>query len=112
MSQAKLCRRGLSSGFSSCRICTCTAFGEPYVQLLMASAVPVKPDELTSSDFGWTPYGRSLPSHRRKVVGLLRAHSRRSQSPETCYAMLWSSLRLVLLSDTHDGTLFAPSQWV
>jgi hypothetical protein len=29
-----------------------TAFGELYAQLLLASAVPVNPDELTSLDFG------------------------------------------------------------
>jgi hypothetical protein len=29
-----------------------TAFGEPYAELIVASAVPVKPDELTSLDFG------------------------------------------------------------
>jgi hypothetical protein len=28
------------------------AFGEHYAQLFMASAVPVKPDELTILDFG------------------------------------------------------------
>jgi hypothetical protein len=29
-----------------------TAFGEPYEQLIVVSAVPVKPDELASLDFG------------------------------------------------------------
>jgi hypothetical protein len=77
----------------------------------MASAVPVKPDELTILDFGWKLYGRSLPSHWRHVVGLFHAFSRLSQSPETCCVMLWSSLRVVLLSDKHDKTPFAPSQW-
>jgi hypothetical protein len=66
------------------------------------SAVPVKPDELTSLDFGCTPYGHSLPFHWRCFVTLLHTLSGHSQSPETCCAMLWSSLCLVLLSDKHD----------
>jgi hypothetical protein len=48
MSQAKSCLRGLSSGFSSCSHRDPTAFREPYAQLLVASAVPVTPEELTS----------------------------------------------------------------
>lgn len=68
-----------------------TALREPLAQLLVASATPMKPNELTSLGFGWMPYGCSLPSHQRQV-GLLHAISRCSQSPETSYAMLWSSL--------------------
>jgi hypothetical protein len=88
------------------------AFRELYAQLLMASAVPVKPNELTSLDFGWTPYVRSLPSYRRHVIGLLRAIPRPSKSPETCFATFWFSLRPVLLSDKYDETSFATSQWI
>jgi hypothetical protein len=97
-----------------------TALGEPYAQLFVASAVPVKPDELssldyktnelTSLDFRWMPYGLSLDSHQRHV-GFFHALSRFFASPESCCAMLWSSLSLVLLSDKHDKTPFAPSQW-
>jgi hypothetical protein len=45
------------------------------------------------------------------VVGLFRALSRRTQSPETRFAMLCSSLCPVLLSDKHDETPLAAAQW-
>jgi hypothetical protein len=44
-----------------------TTFGEPHAQLLVASAVPMKLNELISLDFGCTPYGLSLASHQRHV---------------------------------------------
>jgi hypothetical protein len=44
-----------------------TAFRKSYAQLLVASAVPVKPDKFTLLDFSWTPYGCSLPSNQTHV---------------------------------------------
>jgi hypothetical protein len=78
-----------------------TAFWEPYAQLLMASAVSVKPNKLISLDFLWTACRCSLPHHWRHVVGFLCTLSGCFQFPETCCAMLRSSLCLVLHSDKH-----------
>jgi hypothetical protein len=103
MSQAKLCCCGLSSGFSSFR--SCTLYAQRYNRF-WKTLCTIAYDICSSCEAQWIDFVgvqmnivRTFSTFSSETRRPPLCLSRHSESPETCCAMIWSPLRLVLLSD-------------